>query len=479
MKLNGLANTEIYKPDILDGTDEAISVQKHSAEQTHAKEEHKPWKTDAVDSAAHIETYNNYSSAGTHVDKVTAQQSTSTDSLSKVPVASETVDGVEIDPETPNMPQTEADRLAQAFKESEAFVRMMEKHQHAIMVKVRELPEWRALGSQLIEDLSPKHYEILQKMLWTAIARTHEPQWHNEDARNFGVPVNKWQSKLNRELPLKNNHQDYNLVDMWNGVGLKNSELMEFTMYNTVTMFFMLKASAGYLDDNIRTFLPQVRFGEDSGPDATFENRMASIAEYVNQQFKEAQRTLTATDRFSISLNSNFTFNVRGGSRDSNEFLQDVLNNAGGWLLTRVLDSIFNHRGENGEVPSWLESTGTVDFWRILAEDFGMGFIEASDEYLEWIDRLWTARARKQTDEWLFEEFGFGLDDLTFSNGRLSGRTQEITDVINSDDRFEQYLLSRRTLQSASIVDALRTPPDLDLSFINIIFEDGRFSIIY
>ena len=159
------------------------------------------------------------------------------------------------------------------------------------------------------------------------------------------------------------------------------------------------------------------------------------------------------------------------GEADNAGFLQGVFNNSGAWLLQHIIDCIYTHRGEGGTIAPWMVTSDFNDIWKDLAENRGFGYIQVSDEYLDWFDRFSNAHSIKLTEDWLQKRYGFGLDDLLFERGVLSGRTDEITTLINNDDWLKR--------QRDEIIKCIQLPRDNDISTVNIIFENGRFSIEY
>jgi hypothetical protein len=445
------------------------------------------WRRDGFDSAPALDHYNNYSKNGTLMVNVTDYYKNDATMVSHVD-KTDNYDAGGIAEVANDVPMSEVDRLAQALRENEEYMRLISGFrgtQGANFWNLRDIPEWHELGLQLIKDLSSEDYELVQKMLWSHIANVHADEaWRDtQHGLTFFSDAHARSSDGRRNLPLLGSHKNYDLVSIW-----KNMNAPKNTVNGTLGevfahvfhSFLNLNMRVNGSTEAQRTFDPQlIHLEERFGPNATFGNRMSSVADHVNMLFNEARQALPTTDRFSITFNSNFSFNVSGGTGNNSEFLQGILNNAGGWLLSHVIDALFTHRGENGEIPRWLATNHEHDMWRMLAEDFRFEYIQATEEFLEELERVRSAYARKLTEEWLQEQFGFGLDDLLYEDGVLSGRTQEISDVVKSDQRFEQFMYLSRTKHCASIHDALNTPKEKDLSFINIVFENGEFSISY
>ena len=467
-------NAIITAPYIDDKVDRKREAVEALLEKQKEQQEAKPTTTkvsgkDSYDSTPAVENYNNYSPNGLLHESMYAQQTSYTETPSATDIVATTDAVTENVSAALDEPLSEIDRLVQSLKANEEFMRASNDRGvwHNSLYK---FDEWRELGLHLIKGLSSEDYELLQKMLWTSIAEVH--QIHRDNRHLADMPT---------LLPLKSSHRQYDLISIWNNMGASintTAGVMGEALRGTVTRFFNFKMRTEGLSDVERVFLPHIaQMEERFGPDATFGNRMSSVADYVNMRFSEAQQQLRSGERFTFNFNSNFSFNVSGGTGNNAEFLQGVFNNAGGWLLSHIIDVLFLHRGENGEVPPWLATDHEHDIWRIVAVDRGVGFIQASEKFLEELEKIRSAYARKLTEQWLQEQFGFGLDDLIYEDGVLSGRTQEIDNVVRSDRRFEALLYESRTKLCASIYDALNTPRQQDLSFINIIFENGMFSI--
>jgi hypothetical protein len=489
MNITALSQQYTNKIDDKNIADEIIAQDKQQKLHEQYSTQPKVYSLDSHDSAPAIEYYNNYSPKGTLYLYASVQQTAYAETLPTSSVTATAVDVIDTTPVNPDEPLSEIDRLVQALRDNEEYMRLINGPHGKSRVghlDLQHIPEWRELGLHIIKNLSSEDYELLQKMLWSSIVWTHNDEaWR--DTPNGLMFFNDAHSRSmdGRQFrPLKGSHTDYDLVSIWNNMGdlleptnSVNEQLgrdLEFHLRS----FLGLKMRAEGLSEAERAFYPRfVDMEERFGPDATFGNRMTSVADYVNMRFSEARQQLNSGERFTFRFNSNFSFNVSGGTGNNAEFMQGIFNNAGGWLLSHVIDVLFLHRGENGEVPPWLATNHEHDLWRIVAEDRGLGFIQASQDFLDELERVRSAYARKLTEDWMQERFGFGLDDLIYEDGVLSGRTQEITDVINNNRVFEQILYESRTKLCASIYDALNTPSEQDLSFISIVFENGVFSI--
>ncbi|MCL2200515.1 MAG: hypothetical protein FWB75_00990 [Oscillospiraceae bacterium] len=466
---------------------------------------HKPVQdADAFDSAPTFEYYNNYTQSGKNYYDLQVQEPLHSElALANIEAASSA--GVEeTRPYASAAPMTEIDRLVQALQENDEFMRIhSSRNRHDLW----GFDEWQELGRNFIENLSDEDYELLQKMLWTRmredlVRSINDRQWLNEQVRNYEQFALNWLHKgsdvsfmVEHQVERKqmnedrirflkdnatNSHLELDLVSIWNTPPSADSSVVAGSSFESflsnnfrtvVNQFINLSMKAGELTDAGRLLNPGAAYTESmQGPGATFSNRMGSVADYVNARFAEAQRPLPKMERFTITFNNDLTFQVRGGTSDDAEFMQGILNNAGSWLMDQVMSSIRFHRGENGEVHPLLKSSNT---WQRIAIDRGFGFIEMPDEFLNGLPKLAAVQHRQATDELIRRVHGFGLDDVYIKNGELRGRTDEITDIIRNDPRFKALH------HESAIKSAINIPREHDLSFFNMTFENGRFSLIH
>ena len=427
---------------------------------------------DSFGSGPEVEYYNNYAPNGMLYGDMNTQADVSIEPQS-APEAKEPEPTVsqETMSKAADKPMTELDRLVQALKENEEYSSkvnspLAQSGTGVSHLDLCRISEWRALGLELIKNMSKEDYELLQKMFWSTTVSVH--------ASNH---------ELRDKMILKDNYKDYDLVAIWDGMGdysVSFSTSTETTMGTQLRFelasFLSIKMMVDGLSDAERALSPLHALVEKTlGPNTTFTSRMGSVAEYVNTQYEEAKQTLASTNRYTIKFNNDFTFRVHGGTYDNAEFLQDVLNNAGDWLLRNVLDAIFWHRGEGGAVSPLVMAMGNniYNLLKELAEERGCGYIQASKEYMEWLSKLSAAYSRKNIEDWLQSKYGFGLDDLVYDEKKkvLSGRTEEITNALNNDMWLER--------EKDEIIRVMKLPRENDLSTIGIIFENGEFSIQY
>ena len=403
-------------------------------------------------------------------------------------------------------PLTDLERAMQALKENEEFIRLSSRSSQPCTSNLRNIDEWHELGIQIIKNMSSEEYELLQKMFWSnirnhlagtierlnSLRRGDNPTLSDDHrARQIAEAEDTIRSLSGN---IKDSHLDYSLIELWNnnppslGKFVRNActvqhsytwqwhknmpaeQVKAASFRNTMHSFMFQKMRTEGLTEAERLFKPRLAQREErEGPNATFPNRMGSIADYVNARFAEAQRPLPAIERFTITFNNDLTFRVRGGTGDDAEFIQNILNNADRWLMSRVMDSIFFHRGENGEVHPWLQANNT---WQQIAIERGVGFTELPDEFMNGLPRLSNAHMRHKTEELIQRVHGFGLDDVYIRNGELRGKTDEITAIINSQ-RF------RDLHHEGAIRSAINIPREHDLSFFSMTFENGRFTLTH
>ena len=400
---------------------------------------------DVVDSVPELEYYNNYSKQGLLETNV------------KEPAAEE-------DPF-----QTEIDRLVDNLLDNQAFVEFTESRilarQRGLLdlnhydlngasgdVSYRErFPELFELGHALILAADQ---EQLKKLVWVGISTAQRTQTESD-----------WK-QIGGNYDVKDNYQDYDIKNIleYGNIYMRNS------VYNAYEKILNLKARTEGLSEAEKLISPRVaRIEEEYGINATFSNKLSSVAEMVNAQFEKAQKSL-ANEKFVITLDKNFTFNVTGGSADSATFLQTLLNDGGHELLTKFISTVRHHRREDGTVNSW-NLTGTM--YKEIGKICGVSTV--SDEYEQALQNMLAAYNRHSLDQLIQRVCGFGLDDLVLRDGAITGKTDELTEKFNANaEKFRNAHYEDPVIKMLS-----SEPTEVDMSFLQMTFQDGKFAILY
>lgn len=148
--------------------------------------------------------------------------------------------------------------------------------------------------------------------------------------------------------------------------------------------------------------LEWVNFIEQS----SFDQRMESIKQDIDQALQEKGMNLDHSKSYSFSLDtSNFTFSVSGGTDEENAMISDIINSSEN--LVQSLSAMYGHKKEDGQM--------------------------VSEAYTDKMSKLIPAYNQWSVENYMQERYGFGMDDIEYKGGyTIVGNTQEITDQINS-----------------------------------------------
>jgi hypothetical protein len=248
--------------------------------------------------------------------------------------------------------------------------------------------------------------------------------------------------------------------------------------------FLSTKATIEGLTDAERLLSPGSAHSEsNNGPQATFTNKTQSVADIVNTILRS--KGIDATDgSFSISISPDFTFRVSGGEHA--ELVQEILNSDDTFFRS-IFDSLFNHRGENGETLRWLyDEPNRQDIFTFHGNDsqgnatpipvFLAQYFGIADTTKKINDTMVAIReylAMRDFDQMLYDRHGFTSADFILVGNNVIGKTPEATAMFGGDANNDSGFAGSYAFWIKRILQA---PPMPDFSPIEIIFADGKFS---
>ena len=185
----------------------------------------------------------------------------------------------------------------------------------------------------------------------------------------------------------------------------------------------------------------------------TFEERMEPVMDEVKNAFSNAGLTFDASKNFQFYLDTNtFTFSVIGGTEKENELFASVLNTnpTENYLFNPYKTTInairFSRPDDMSYTPWKLNSRSGNRFAEFNAKFFNMdesirkyGIAEVSANYTTKMNQFLAAYRRDTMDDNLHRRFGFGIEDFSYVDGRWIGKTDEITQLIESMNKYADW----------------------------------------
>ena len=185
----------------------------------------------------------------------------------------------------------------------------------------------------------------------------------------------------------------------------------------------------------------------------TFEERMKPVVDEVKNAFSSAGLAFDSSQNFQFYLDTNtFTFSVVGGTEEENKVFASVLNTnpTENYLFNPYETTInamrFSRPDDMSYTPWELDSRSGNRFAQYNAKFFNMdesirkyGIADVSANYTAKMNQLSAAYRRDAMDDNLHRRFGFGIEDFSYVDGQWIGKTDEITKLIESMNKYADW----------------------------------------
>lgn len=208
----------------------------------------------------------------------------------------------------------------------------------------------------------------------------------------------------------------------------------------------------------------------------TFQERMQPVLDEIEQGFQEAGMTFDREKSYSFHLDtSTFTLSVSGGTEDENSLINQIVNtwsysNLGKQTFHTIMDAFYSHRPDNMQYNPWM--TDNLIFGDELLPKYGIANVPRA--YTDKMRAFLPAYQLSRMDKRLKYQYGFGVNDLRYSKGKLAGSTDEITRFI--EDPKNDFMKKAGYLYLELRKEYTVTPNFTEDIFV---FENGKFSTKY
>lgn len=321
----------------------------------------------------------------------------------------------------------------------------------------RELVSTIILADQELQD------QIAQKL------------WNDTASANSVISSNPY--LLGPTRPIPPDWQDYDIPAMLMSADSKTVDQVLFAFDGVMVR----RARTDGLNDTERLLSKRYESIEFTSH-ATFQDKMESIAASIEKKFRENGLTLDSETSFTFSLDSeSFTFSVSGGSDAENRLMEEIVNTTNIFghsydedNVGQIIRSILFHRREDGSYNSWVTGISSMDPALLREEMKKNGIANVPSEYSEKIKQLPAAYDRYRLDQRLKKEYGFGINDLKLQNGKIIGKTNEVTAAIQEKGHDFMKEVGYAYL---SIIKEYRGTPSFSSPLFT--FTGGKFHVMY
>lgn len=206
----------------------------------------------------------------------------------------------------------------------------------------------------------------------------------------------------------------------------------------------------------------------------TFDGQMKDTQNKINSQLGEDGFNLDIDKEYQFYLNSDFTFTVKGGTTEENARLESLLNthpreNYKFDPLHEMVMALYFSRPDSMGISPWRAGTASNE----LLEKYGIAS-GIPDSYTQKMKQLLPAYEWHKWDRNLKYHYGFGVDDIYVENGKLFGRTDEVTKLI---EKLDENVKNQIALDYMNARNEYRGTPEFSEPVF--IFKDGKFQLTY
>ncbi len=210
----------------------------------------------------------------------------------------------------------------------------------------------------------------------------------------------------------------------------------------------------------------------------TFNDKMEPVYAEIKKAFSEKGMEFDTSKTYEFSLDtSDFTFSVTGGTPEENALIEEVINrdsavHAGFKPSSTAIVALYNHRRDDLSINPW--NVKSLSYPEKQTAAYGVASV--SGEYNQKMNQFLAAYNRSGLDKHMKRLYGFGVDDISYENGKWIGRTDEITEFIEKENihfKFEKcagdsWLKSQREYTGTPVFES----PVFTL-------QGGRFHVNY
>ncbi len=208
----------------------------------------------------------------------------------------------------------------------------------------------------------------------------------------------------------------------------------------------------------------------------TFEERMEPVLANIEKGFQDAGKEFDREKAYSFYLDTTtFTFKVSGGTEDENALMEQLINwkgnkNTEKYTFDMAMSAFHYHRAPDLKCNPWL--TDKLSYRDEVVSQYGVANVPRS--YTQKMQKLVGAHERYRLDRSMKTKFGFGIDDLCYKNGKLTGRTEAVSKLV--EKAGESFQWEYKSIYFDTLRKYKGTPTFTEAVFT---LENGKFSTPY
>lgn len=247
--------------------------------------------------------------------------------------------------------------------------------------------------------------------------------------------------------------------------------------YLSYNSFMISKARTERLTEEERFMFPAAANYERANWQ-NFDEKMQPVGESIQEGLSQSGFALDVDREYQFYLDTaTFTFSVKGGTEEENSRIAEIINAnpkesyAFNPLKTTIY-ALYFHRQTDLRYNPWLVSNTGAN--REQYEKYGIA--DVSSDYAKKMSQYLAAYRRCVMDHNLRERFGFGIDDISYRNGRWQGKTAEITEFIEDMDKNGDWSKQIGDAYRNLMNDYTGTPVFSEPVFV---LKNGKFQVTY
>lgn len=271
-------------------------------------------------------------------------------------------------------------------------------------------PVGRELVAAIISEDEGLQEEIA-KIMWVDTARANE---------HLKI------SFLDKPYYLPPSYRDYNIKAMLQ-YGDQDTKTQVLVKYCNI---LNRKAHTTGLSDTER--LLSARYADtEFRMQGTFQERMEPVLSEIEQGFQEAGLKFGREKSYSFYLDtSSFEFRVQGGTKEESSLIEKIINTSTYEKnnLHTSLMAMYGYRRDDKAYNPWM--VDGLRYKEEVVDKYGIASVSA--EYAKKMKMFLPAYDRCKMDVLLKRQYGFGVDEISYRNGRIIGATDEISEIIQN-----------------------------------------------
>lgn len=210
-----------------------------------------------------------------------------------------------------------------------------------------------------------------------------------------------------------------------------------------------------------------------------FDERMESVQNLIKKDFNEAGYSFDANKTYQFYLDTKtFTFSVTGGTEDENALIANAINMHPTESykfdpLHTTLMALYGSRREDLSYNPWQINSLSNSYKDNLLKKYGVA-TDVPANYTKKMKQFIAAYQMHELDSNMKCRYGFGVDEISYMNGRLEGKTERAREYLA---KLDDEIIREMGAAYRNILGKYTGTPEFESAVF--VLENGKFKITY